>query len=134
MPSIAHCFTNGCARVAGHISSQGKERKTYVILYHRNRYSCPHRYNLFMEPSYLALLQLLPTFQVKSNFFGPEMIVRGYRMKFRCVQVPVNYKERTGQSSVTGHLRKTLLLGGQMLILIVAMRFGMERWLLRLLK
>ena len=81
-----------------------------------------------------ALLKLLPTFQVKSNFFGPEMMVRGYRMKLRCVQIPINYKERTGQSSVTGYLRKTLVLGTQMLVLIIAMRFGLERYLLRLLK
>jgi glycosyltransferase involved in cell wall biosynthesis len=81
-----------------------------------------------------ALLKLLPTFQVKSNFFGPEMMVRGFRMKLRCVQVPINYRERTGQSSVTGYLRKTFVLGMQMTILIIAMRFRLEPWLLRLLK
>jgi hypothetical protein len=79
-------------------------------------------------------LQLLPTFAVNSNFFGPEMMVRGYLMKYRCVQIPVNYKERTGVSSVTGNLRKAIVLGVQMTILIIAMRFGQERWLLRLLK
>jgi len=81
-----------------------------------------------------ALLKLLPTFQVTSNFFGPEMMVRGYRMKLRCVQIPVNYRERTGVSSVTGYLSKTIVLGTQMIILIVAMRFRLEPWLLRLLK
>lgn len=81
-----------------------------------------------------ALLKLLPTFQVKSNFFGPEMMVRGFRMKLRCVQVPINYRERTGKSSVTGYLRKTFVLGMQMTILIIAMRFRLEPWLLRLLK
>jgi hypothetical protein len=62
------------------------------------------------------------------------MMVRGYRMQLRCVQVPVNYKERIGESSVTGNLRKAIILGVQMTILIVAMRLGQERWLLRLLK
>lgn len=81
-----------------------------------------------------ALLKLLPTFQVTSNFFGPEMMVRGYRMQLRCVQIPINYKERTGESSVTGYLRKSIVLGVQMIILIVAMRFRLEPWLLRLLK
>ena len=61
------------------------------------------------------------------------MMVRGYQMGFRCVQIPVNYKERTGQSSVTGNLKKSIVLGVQMILLIVAMRFGVERWL-RLLK
>ena len=59
-----------------------------------------------------ALAKLLPAFQVKSNFFGPEMMVRGYRMKLKCVQIPVNYKERTGESSVTGNLGKSIILGG----------------------
>ena len=81
-----------------------------------------------------ALVQLLPLFVVDSNFFGPEMMVRGYRMNFRCVQIPVNYRERTGISSVTGNIRKSLVLGAQMMILIVGMRLGLERWLLRLLK
>jgi glycosyltransferase involved in cell wall biosynthesis len=76
-----------------------------------------------------ALAKLLPTFRVNSNFFGPEMMIRGYRMKLKCVQIPVNYKERTGQSSVTGDLRKAIVLGCQMLILIIAMRFRLE-WLL----
>jgi glycosyltransferase involved in cell wall biosynthesis len=76
-----------------------------------------------------ALLKLLPLFRVNSNFFGPEMMVRGYQMGFRCVQIPVNYKERTGQSSVTGNLKKSIVLGVQMIVLIVAMRFGVDRWL-----
>ena len=87
-------------------------------------------YRLIRRP---ALLQLLPLFRVNSNFFGPEMMVRGYQLGFRCVQIPVNYKERTGESSVTGNLKKSIILGAQMIVLIVAMRFGVERWL-RLLK
>lgn len=87
-------------------------------------------YRMIRRP---ALLKLLPLFRVNSNFFGPEMMVRGYQMGFRCVQIPVNYKERTGQSSVTGNVKKSVVLGVQMIVLIVAMRFGVERWL-RLLK
>ena len=80
-----------------------------------------------------ALVKLLPAFRVNSSFFGPEMMIRGYRMKLKCVQIPVNYKKRTGRSSVTGDLRKSVLLGGQMLLLIVAMRFRLEPLLLRFL-
>jgi glycosyltransferase involved in cell wall biosynthesis len=81
-----------------------------------------------------TLQEMLPTFMVKSNFFGPEMMVRGYRMNFRCVQIPVNYKERVGKSSVTGDMKKAIGLGIRMIILITAMRFGLERSLLRILK
>ena len=81
-----------------------------------------------------ALAKMLPTFRVKSNFFGPEMMVRGYRMRFRCIQIPVNYKSRIGQSSVTGDMKKAIGLGIRMGILIIAMRFGLERSLLKVLK
>lgn len=81
-----------------------------------------------------VLRDMLPTFRVKSNFFGPEMMVRGYRRKCRCIQVPVNYKPRVGHSSVTGDLKKAIALGIQMMILILAMRFGLERSLLKILK
>ncbi|MEY2498821.1 MAG: hypothetical protein QOD12_2377 [Verrucomicrobiota bacterium] len=87
-------------------------------------------YRMIRRP---ALLKLLPLFRVNSNFFGPEMMVRGYQMGFRCVQIPVNYKERTGESSVTGNVKRSIILGVQMIVLIVAMRFGVDRWL-RLLK
>jgi glycosyltransferase involved in cell wall biosynthesis len=81
-----------------------------------------------------ALVEMLPTFRVRSNFFGPEMMVRGYRMGLRCLQIPVNYKDRVGKSSVTGDLKKAIGLGIRMVILIIAMRFSLERWLLKILK
>jgi glycosyltransferase involved in cell wall biosynthesis len=81
-----------------------------------------------------ALVGMLPTFRVRSNFFGPEMMVRGYRMGLRCLQIPVNYKDRVGKSSVTGDLKKAIGLGIRMVILIIAMRFSLERWLLKILK
>jgi hypothetical protein len=67
----------------------------------------------------------------------PKMMIRGYRMKLmklKCVQIPVNHKKRTGQSSVTRDPGRSNLLGGQMLVLIAAMRFRLESWLLRFLR
>ena len=81
-----------------------------------------------------AVEKMLPALKVKSNFFGPEMMVRGYLMNLRCLQIPVNYKDRVGQSSVTGDITKAIRLGLQMIILIIAMRFRLERWLLKILK
>lgn len=81
-----------------------------------------------------ALEKILPAFKVTSNFFGPEMMVRGYLMNIKCVQIPVNYKQRVGKSSVTGDFLKALKLGFQMIILIVAMRFRLENLLLRFLQ
>lgn len=79
-----------------------------------------------------AIQKMLPHLKVKSNFFGPEMMVRGYLMKFKCIQIPVNYKKRVGKSSVTGDMKKAIVLGFQMIFLIIAMRFKVEKILFRL--
>lgn len=81
-----------------------------------------------------ALEKMLPTFKVLSNFFGPEMMVRGYLMKIRSVQIPVNYKARIGISSVTGDIKKAAVLGVKMILLIIAMRFKIDSILLKFLK
>lgn len=81
-----------------------------------------------------ALQILNPRFRVESNFFGPEMMVLGYRHGIPSVQIPVRYKERMGESSVTGDLKKACVLGVQMIILILGMRFGLDDWTIRLLK
>jgi len=62
------------------------------------------------------------------------MMVRGYLMNFRAIQLPVNYKERIGDSSVTGSLRKAFYLGIEMILLIIAMRFKADKLLLKVIK
>jgi len=81
-----------------------------------------------------ALDKMMPHFKVKSNFFGPEMMVRGYLMKIKSIQIPVNYKERIGKSSVTGDMKKAVVLGFKMILLIIAMRFKIDKILLKFLK
>jgi glycosyltransferase involved in cell wall biosynthesis len=81
-----------------------------------------------------ALDKLFPYFKVKSNFFGPEMMVRGYKMNIRSMQIPINYKERVGKSSVTGDMKKAFILGIKMIILIFALRFNIDKLLLKFLK
>jgi glycosyltransferase involved in cell wall biosynthesis len=78
--------------------------------------------------------KLLPSLKVKSNFFGPEMMARGYLQKYRCIQIPVVYKERIGKSSVTGNLAKAFRLGIKMIILIFAIRLKIDKLALRYLK
>jgi glycosyltransferase involved in cell wall biosynthesis len=77
---------------------------------------------------------LLQSLKVKSNFFGPEMMVRGYLKKYKCIQIPVVYKERIGKSSVTGSLTKAFVLGIKMIILIFAIRLRIDNVAIRLLK
>lgn len=60
---------------------------------------------------------------VKGNFFGPEMMIATVKGKLRVVQIPVNYKERIGTSSVTGDRFKAFALGIRMIVLILEKRF-----------
>jgi glycosyltransferase involved in cell wall biosynthesis len=80
-----------------------------------------------------ALEQLLPCFRVDSNFFGPEMMILGFQHRIPSVQIPLRYKQRVGQSSVTGSLFRAFVLGCQMIVLAVGMRLGLHERVVGLL-
>jgi hypothetical protein len=62
-------------------------------------------------------------FQVDGSQFGPEMMVLTLSHRYRVVQIPVNYLERVGVSSVTGDQAKAFQLGLQMIWLITKHRY-----------
>lgn len=70
-----------------------------------------------------ALERLKPLFTVEGSFFGPEMMVLSILKKMRVIQIPVNYTQRVGTSSVTGDWRKAFVLGLQMIALVLRYRF-----------
>jgi hypothetical protein len=43
------------------------------------------------------------------------------------IEIPVNYRRRVGESSVTGDLWKAFWLGLRMITLVLGYRFGMQR-------
>ncbi len=65
-----------------------------------------------------ALELLQPHFTIDGNFFGPEMMCLSVLADLRIVQIPVNYRERVGSSSVTGDLPTAIKLGLRMIVLI----------------
>lgn len=69
-----------------------------------------------------ALDEIEPRFQRYDSAFGLEMMLHLIGTRRPIVQVPVRYLPRVGQSSVTGDLGKTLVLGFQMIAMIVAYR------------
>ncbi len=81
-----------------------------------------------------SLIELLPSFKVHSNFFGPEMMLRGYLAKMKCVQIPIRYQQRVGISSVTGDLKKAFYLGCKMIFLIIAVRFKLDNFYLKIVQ
>jgi len=70
-----------------------------------------------------ALKKIQGDFRIKSNFFGPEMMILSKWRGLTFIQIPVNYKERIGESAVTGHFSKAFALGLQMIWLILTFRF-----------
>jgi glycosyltransferase involved in cell wall biosynthesis len=81
-----------------------------------------------------AIMELLPAFMVKTNFFGPEMMVRSYLSKYKCIQIPVVYKARIGKSSVTGNFGKAFILGIKMILLLFILRLKIDKTVLKYLK
>lgn len=69
-----------------------------------------------------ALDKIQPYFTVGGNFFGPEMMILSRIKGLKMVQIPVNYRERVGISSVTGSLEKAFWLGMRMILLILQYR------------
>jgi len=70
-----------------------------------------------------ALNEISPFFTVKGSFFGPEMMLLAIIRNKRVVQIPVNYTERIGHSSVTGNKWVAFILGIKMIFLILRYRF-----------
>ncbi|MBT4165911.1 glycosyltransferase family 2 protein [archaeon] len=60
---------------------------------------------------------------VGGNWFSPEFMVICVRSKLRCVEIPVNYRERIGDSTITTDFFKTFKLGMRMIFMIIAYRF-----------
>jgi glycosyltransferase involved in cell wall biosynthesis len=81
-----------------------------------------------------AVEKMTSQFKVQSNFFGPEMMIRGYQNRLKCIQIPLNYKDRVGESSVTGSFKKAFILGNQMILLIIALRFRLDFIFFKFLK
>lgn len=76
-----------------------------------------------------ALTKLARDFTVGGSAFGPEMMLLSLLNGLRVIQVPVNYLPRVGESSVTGDLRKAVLLGFGMIGLVL--RYRVRSWLRR---
>lgn len=70
-----------------------------------------------------ALKKIEGSFRIKTNFFGPEMMLVSKHTGLTFIQIPINYKSRIGESSVTGDFWKAFKLGLQMIWLILTFRF-----------
>jgi len=70
-----------------------------------------------------AILDIQDMLQVGGSHFSPELMMILIRRGYKCVEIPVNYRPRVGESKITGNRLRAVKLGFRMIGLITAMRF-----------
>ena len=70
-----------------------------------------------------SLKKIQNQFSIGGSHFGVEMMLLVIKNKIKFMEIPVNYRERVGKSSVTGDKLKALFLGILMILLILKYRF-----------
>lgn len=74
-----------------------------------------------------ALRRIRPHLTIGGSHFGPQLLMEVVAHGIPFVEIPVNYKSRVGESSVTGSFWKAFVLGCQMIVLVWQYRLGMVR-------
>jgi glycosyltransferase involved in cell wall biosynthesis len=70
-----------------------------------------------------ATARLLPRFTVGGSHFLPEMVCLALLEGQRLIEVPVNYRDRVGESKITGSMQTAMRVGAHMVGLILRDRF-----------
>jgi glycosyltransferase involved in cell wall biosynthesis len=61
---------------------------------------------------------------VTDSRFSPHFMVQALRHAIPCVEIPVHYGKRIGESKITGNSTRALKLGARMILMIVKERFS----------
>lgn len=69
-----------------------------------------------------ALHAIAPHFTVGASHFSPELMILAIRSGLLCVEIPIHYQPRLGQSRITGSFWKAFFLGWKMIGLILLYR------------
>ncbi|MFC1804903.1 glycosyltransferase family 2 protein [Candidatus Omnitrophota bacterium] len=72
------------------------------------------------------LTRIQPFFTVGKGHFGLEMMLLCILSRGRMIELPLNYKARKGESSVTGKFSMTLAIGFRMIFL--ALTYRLRSW------
>jgi glycosyltransferase involved in cell wall biosynthesis len=73
-----------------------------------------------------ALERIRPYLTIGGSHFGPQLLMEVVAHGIPFIEIPVNYRSRVGESSVTGDLWKAFRLGVRMIALVLEYRFGMR--------
>ncbi len=71
-----------------------------------------------------AMRRIRPHLTIGGSHFGPQLLMEVVAHGIPFVEIPVNYKSRVGESSVTGSFWKAWVLGWQMIFLVWRYRLG----------
>jgi glycosyltransferase involved in cell wall biosynthesis len=74
-----------------------------------------------------ALQLIRPHLTIGGSHFGPQLLMEVVAHSIPFVEIPVNYRTRVGESSVTGDLWKAFRLGVRMIVLVLEYRFGLHQ-------
>lgn len=70
-----------------------------------------------------ALRCIRPHLTIGGSHFGPQLLMEVVSHGIPFLEVPINYRQRVGESSVTGDFWKAFCLGMQMIGLVLSYRF-----------
>lgn len=73
-----------------------------------------------------ALQRIRPHLTIGGSHFGPQLLMEVIAHGIPFIEIPVNYRRRVGESSVTGDLWKAFRLGLRMITLVLSYRFGFQ--------
>ncbi len=74
-----------------------------------------------------AYEKIAPQFSIGGSAFGPQLLLLTILNGMPFIEIPVNYRKRVGESSVTGNLFRAALLGLEMILMIL--RYRIKSWL-----
>ena len=74
-----------------------------------------------------ALRRIRPHLTIGGSHFGPQLLMEVVAHGIPFVEIPVSYRSRVGESSVTGSFSKAFWLGIQMILLVWQYRIGLIR-------
>jgi hypothetical protein len=74
-----------------------------------------------------AMRLMRPHLTIGTSHFGCQLLMEVVAHRIPFVEIPVNYRARVGESSVTGDFWKAFGLGMQMIAMVLGYRFGVYR-------
>ena len=73
-----------------------------------------------------AYEKIAPQFSIGGSAFGPQLLLLTVLNDLPFIEIPVNYRKRVGESSVTGNKFRAALLGMEMILMIL--RYRVKSW------